>query len=146
VIGTRGSNSEALTNHLAFNYFAPKKMLALPITVCEGGGNGVYAQDLTFAGLMVFDVSLDTGISEHGRLPFLDPSTVSAERQLRRILDGFQVAGQTQHLHWTTGSTVQRYPTACRRALQHEQRSSDSASREPVARRILTRFSAARVA
>jgi hypothetical protein len=78
VIGTRGSNSEALTNHLAFNYFAPKKMLALPITVCEGGGNGVYAQNLTFAGLMVFDVSLDTGISEHGRLPFLDPSTVSA--------------------------------------------------------------------
>jgi len=46
--------------------------------VCEGGGNGVYAQNLTFAGLMVFDVSLDTGISEHGRLPFLDPSTVSA--------------------------------------------------------------------
>jgi len=78
VIGTRGSNSEALTNHLAFNYFAPEKMLALPITVCEGGGNGVYAQDLTFAGLMVFDVSLDTGITEHGRLPFLDPSTVSA--------------------------------------------------------------------
>jgi Beta propeller domain len=78
VIGTRGSNSEALTNHLAFNYFAPKKMLALPITVCEGGGNGVYAQDLTFAGLMVFDVDLDTGITEHGRLPFLDPSTVSA--------------------------------------------------------------------
>jgi len=78
VIGTRGSNSEALTNHLAFNYFAPKKMLALPITVCEGGGNGVYAQDLTFAGLMVFDISLDTGITEHGRLPFLDPSTVSA--------------------------------------------------------------------
>ena len=77
-IGTRGSNSEALTNHLAFNYFAPKKMLALPITVCEGGGNGVYAQNLTFAGLMVFDVSLDTGIIEHGRLPFLDPSTVSA--------------------------------------------------------------------
>jgi Secreted protein containing C-terminal beta-propeller domain distantly related to WD-40 repeats len=78
VIGTRGSNSEALTNHLAFNYFAPKKMLALPITVCEGGGNGVYAQNLTFAGLMVFDISLDTGITEHGRLPFLDPATVSA--------------------------------------------------------------------
>jgi hypothetical protein len=78
VIGTRGSNSEALTNHLAFNYFAPKKMLALPMTVCEGGGNGVYGNNLTFAGLMVFDISLDTGIIEHGRLPFLDPSTVSA--------------------------------------------------------------------
>lgn len=78
VIGTRGSSSEALTNHLAFNYFAPKKMLALPITVCEGGGNGSYATNLTFAGLMAFDISLDAGISEHGRLPFVDASTVGA--------------------------------------------------------------------
>ncbi len=78
VIGTRGSNSEALTNHLAFNYFAPKKMLALPITICEGGGNGTFGDKLTFAGLMAFDVSLETGITEHGRLPFLDVATVSS--------------------------------------------------------------------
>ena len=78
VIGTRGSSSEALTNHLAFNYFAPKKMLVLLITVCEGGGNGTYATNMTFAGLMAFDISLDTGITEHGRLPFVDASTVSA--------------------------------------------------------------------
>lgn len=78
VIGTRGSSSEALTNHLAFNYFAPKKMLALPITVCEGGGDGTYATNLTFAGVMAFDISLDTGIAEHGRLPFMDAGTVAA--------------------------------------------------------------------
>jgi hypothetical protein len=77
VIGTRGSNSEALTNHMAFNYFAPKKMLAIPMTICEGGGNGSYGTNLTFAGLMAFDISLDTGISEHGRMPFMDASTVS---------------------------------------------------------------------
>lgn len=77
-IGTRGSSSEALTNHLAFNYFAPKKMLALPITVCEGGGDGRYATDLTFAGVMAFDISLESGITEHGRLPFVDASGVSA--------------------------------------------------------------------
>jgi hypothetical protein len=77
VIGTRGSNSEALTNHLAFNYFAPKKMLALPMTICEGGGNGSFGTNMTFAGLMAFDISLDTGIKEHGRLSFVDPSTVA---------------------------------------------------------------------
>jgi hypothetical protein len=77
-IGTRGSSSEALTNHLAFNYFAPKKMLALPITVCEGGGDGRYATNMTFAGVMAFDISLDKGIAEHGRLPFVDASGVSA--------------------------------------------------------------------
>ena len=52
-------------------------MLALPLTICEGGGNGSYATNMTFAGLMAFDISLDTGIAEHGRLPFVDASTVS---------------------------------------------------------------------
>jgi hypothetical protein len=72
VVGTRGSGSEALMNHLAFNYFASRGLLALPMTICEGGDNGVYGDQLTFAGLMVFDVSLESGITERGRLPFVD--------------------------------------------------------------------------
>ena len=53
IIGTRGSSSEALTNHLAFNYFQPKGVLALPMTVCEGGGdNGNYGTTMTFSGLI----------------------------------------------------------------------------------------------
>ncbi len=74
VIGTRGSSSEALTNHLAFNYFAPKSMLVLPITVCEGGDDGVYGTEMTFSGIMAFDISVANGITEHGRMPFADPS------------------------------------------------------------------------
>jgi uncharacterized secreted protein with C-terminal beta-propeller domain len=77
IIGTRGSNSEALTNHLAFNYFPPRKMLALPITICEGGDVGMAGTQLTFAGLMAFDISLETGITEHGRLPFLDEEEIA---------------------------------------------------------------------
>ena len=77
-VGTRGSGSDALTNHLAFNYFPAKKMLALPLTVCEGGGNGTFGDKLTFTGLMAFDISLETGIKEHGRLPFVDPAKASA--------------------------------------------------------------------
>ncbi|HEX7598313.1 MAG TPA: hypothetical protein VF518_08865 [Polyangia bacterium] len=38
-----------------------------------GDRNGAYGDQLTFSGLMVFDVSLDQGIIEHGRLPFVDP-------------------------------------------------------------------------
>ncbi|MEY4508492.1 MAG: hypothetical protein RLZZ450_614 [Pseudomonadota bacterium] len=78
VIGTRGSASDALTNHLAFNYFAPKGLLALPMTVCDGGGNGRYADKLTFSGLMVFDVSLSAGIKERGRMPFVDTASVAS--------------------------------------------------------------------
>jgi hypothetical protein len=72
VIGTRGSGSEALMNHLAFNFFAPLGLLALPMTICEGGDSGVYGNELTFSGLMVFDVSLQDGITERGRVPFVD--------------------------------------------------------------------------
>lgn len=78
VIGTRGSASEALTNHLAFNYFPSKGLLALPMTVCEGGDDGVYGDKMTFSGLMVLDVSLEKGITEHGRMPFVDPQVTSS--------------------------------------------------------------------
>ncbi len=68
-IGTRGTSSEALTNHLAFNYFAPKNLLALPMTICEGGdGNGNYGSTMTFSGLMVYDTTVANGFSLRGRV------------------------------------------------------------------------------
>jgi hypothetical protein len=69
LIGTRGSSSEALTDHLAFTWYPEQGLLSLPMTICEGGGNGVYGDTLTFSGLMVFNTSIDTGFSEHGRIP-----------------------------------------------------------------------------
>ena len=74
-IGTRGSSSEALTNHLAFNYFAPLSKLAIPMTVCEGGSDGRYGTNMTFSGLMVFGVDAASGFSETGRIAH--PSTPS---------------------------------------------------------------------
>lgn len=69
VIGTRGTSSEALTNHLAFNYFAPKNVLAVPMTICEGGGaNGMYGTEMTFSGLMVYDVTAASGFSLRGKV------------------------------------------------------------------------------
>jgi uncharacterized secreted protein with C-terminal beta-propeller domain len=68
VIGTRGSSSEALTNHLAFTYYPEKSLLALPMTLCEGGDDGQFGAELTFSGLMLFDASVGTGFAEHGRV------------------------------------------------------------------------------
>ena len=65
-IGTRGSSSEAATNHLAFNYFADRGLLAIPMTICEGGGDGTYGGNLTFSGLLVYDVSLEKGFTRLG--------------------------------------------------------------------------------
>jgi hypothetical protein len=76
VIGTRGSSSEALTNHLAFNYFAPKNLLSFPITVCEGGSGGSYGTNMTFSGLMVYDVTAQAGFSLKGKVAHpTDPTT-----------------------------------------------------------------------
>jgi len=66
VIGTRGSSSEALTNHLAFTFF--EDMLALPMTICEGGSGGSFGDTTTFSGLILYDVSLDDGLVERGRV------------------------------------------------------------------------------
>ena len=63
LIGTRGSTSQAATDHLAFNYFAPKALLALPMVICEGGdASGGYGAVLTFSGLLVYRVRADEGV------------------------------------------------------------------------------------
>ncbi len=82
VIGTRGSGSEALLDHLAFNYFPSRQVLALPATICAGGDNGEFGNEFEFAGLVVFDVSLESGINERGRLPFATPADADAAAPL----------------------------------------------------------------
>ena len=68
VIGTRGSSSEALTNHLAFTWYPEYALLSIPMTICEGGDNGMYGSTMTFSGLMLFDAAATTGFAEHGRV------------------------------------------------------------------------------
>jgi hypothetical protein len=65
-IGTRGSSSEALTNHLAFNYFGDRNLLAIPITLCQGGGDGQFGNELTFGGLLIYDVTSERGFHRLG--------------------------------------------------------------------------------
>jgi uncharacterized secreted protein with C-terminal beta-propeller domain len=77
LIGTRGSSSDALTNHLAFTYYPEYSLLALPMTICDGGGNGTYGDTMSFSGLMVFNASVAGGFSEAGRVPHAVPSDVT---------------------------------------------------------------------
>ncbi|MCP4717541.1 MAG: hypothetical protein GY868_20665, partial [Deltaproteobacteria bacterium] len=67
IIGSRGTSSEAATDHLAFNYFTPRQALAIPITICEGGeGGSGYGYDMSFSGLLVYRVSIQDGFTELG--------------------------------------------------------------------------------
>jgi hypothetical protein len=69
VIGARGSSSDALLNHLAFNYFPALEALALPVTVCDGStGDGDYGDEVTFSGLMVYRVTPEDGFSLTGQV------------------------------------------------------------------------------
>lgn len=65
-IGSRGSGSEAATDHLAFNYFAERGVLALPATICSGGGDGRNGDQVTFSGLLVYDVDVQRGFVRLG--------------------------------------------------------------------------------
>jgi hypothetical protein len=75
VIGTRGSTSDATTNHLAFNYFPPKDVLAIPMIICEGGSGGTYGDLMTFSGLLVYRVTVEEGFSLLGGISHEEPET-----------------------------------------------------------------------
>ena len=74
IIGTRGTTSEAATNHLAFNYFASRDLLAIPMVICEGGDGGSYGYSMTFAGLMVYRVTAEDGFEYLGGVPHTEPT------------------------------------------------------------------------
>jgi hypothetical protein len=93
IIGTRGSSSEALTNHLAFTWYPEYALLSIPMTLCEGGNDGSYGTNMTFSGLMLFDTTVASGFAEHGRVAHPPTSGIScnnwwtdAESVVRRSL------------------------------------------------------------
>ena len=74
VIGTRGSTSDAATDHLAFNYFRARELLAVPIVICEGGsGGGSYGTSMTFTGLLVYKATAKDGFQLQGGIPHAPP-------------------------------------------------------------------------
>ncbi len=75
IIGTRGSTSDAATNHFAFNYFKKKDLLAIPMTICEGGSGGSYGDLMSFSGLMVYKVTTQNGFQLLGKLAHEEQET-----------------------------------------------------------------------
>jgi hypothetical protein len=107
VIGTRGSSSEALTNHLAFTWYPAYSLLSIPMTICEGGDDGSYGSTMSFSGLMLFDTAVGAGFSEHGRVAHPVSQNIScsnwwtdAKSVVRRslFLDQFVYSISDKHL------------------------------------------------
>ncbi len=76
VIGTRGSTSDATDDHMAFNYFASRDLLAIPMGICadSSGSGGSYGSTMTFNGLLVYHVTADQGFTLLGGVDHRDPT------------------------------------------------------------------------
>ncbi|MBI3623574.1 beta-propeller domain-containing protein [Candidatus Pacearchaeota archaeon] len=70
VIGDRGTQSPAETDHKAFLYDSKRGLLVIPITVAElrTGQSKSEQGDFTFQGAYVYKVSLDNGFELKGRI------------------------------------------------------------------------------
>jgi hypothetical protein len=76
VIGTRGSMSDAATDHLAFNYYASRNLLALPMVICEGEDEeDLWDALMTFSGLLVYRVTAKDGFTRLGGIPHAEAET-----------------------------------------------------------------------
>jgi uncharacterized secreted protein with C-terminal beta-propeller domain len=98
VYGTRGSSSSALTDHLGFTFLPTRELLTLPMSICDGGGNGSFGT-LSFSGVVAIKVSLADGFTELGRLEEPYPASQAAS--------GFVYGGACSDW-WTDSNSVVR--------------------------------------
>jgi len=90
IIGDRGTDSYALHDHKAFLYDKEKELLVIPVTLAEISDEQKQETEsefmrspsygeYTFQGAMVYNVSLENGFSERGRI-----THVTKEDELKR--------------------------------------------------------------
>ena len=75
ILGDRGTESEALYNSKAFNYYQPLEALAIPLQLLEGSGTGFEYGTPTFNGVYVFHVTPNSGLDVLGRLSMSPPDS-----------------------------------------------------------------------
>ncbi|MHA1955108.1 MAG: beta-propeller domain-containing protein [Candidatus Heimdallarchaeaceae archaeon] len=103
VIGDRGTDSEALSNHKAFLFDRERELLVLPITLAEipeeeknkeYSGWGVPYGDYVFQGAYVYNINLEDGFELRGRVTHYEDEEVFkksgyyfyGDRNVRRAL------------------------------------------------------------
>jgi len=79
VIGDRGTDSEALSNHKAFLFDKEKELLVIPITLAEIQGEKSYDNqygEYTFQGAYVYNINLEDGFDLKGRITHYEDDEV----------------------------------------------------------------------
>ena len=73
VLGLNGSWSEALNNPKALTWLPSRRLVAIPVTLVEAGGED-FLGGLSFSGLIVHHVSTDGQFTERGRISTQPPT------------------------------------------------------------------------
>ena len=82
IIGSRGSDSEALYDHHAFNFDATSGILALPITLYENGTGESDYGDFSYSGVHLYHIDSDTGIETLAEVSLNDEVYTSIHRTM----------------------------------------------------------------
>lgn len=109
IIGDRGTESEALLDPHAFNYFEPAQMLAIPMVIAEGAGEEPSSfGSPTFKGLYLFRVATQEGIEFAGRI-----QTESVQGYPYHSSNGWtRGIFMGDHVYAVTSALVQAVPVA----------------------------------
>ncbi len=104
-IGVRGTTSEAAQNPKAFNYFASKNALAIPLDLYEGDGSSPFEYGAhTFSGVVVYRVTVENGFSLLGRIstqvvnPYCDWCGYGWSQYIRGVFIGDNVYAATDRV------------------------------------------------
>jgi len=82
IIGGRGSDSEALYEHRAFNFDATSGILALPITLYENSNGESDYGEFSYVGVHLYHIDPDTGIETLAEVPLGDTYTTGIYRTM----------------------------------------------------------------
>lgn len=69
LIGSRGSDSEALYDHHAFTFDAASGILALPLSLYEGASGGSDYGDFAYSGVHLYKITATDGIETVAKIP-----------------------------------------------------------------------------
>lgn len=75
IIGDRGTDSYALTDHHAFTFDYETGMLALPLEFYDGSTGGSDYGDFQYYGIHLYNLSADSGITEKGVIELTDSTS-----------------------------------------------------------------------
>lgn len=86
VLGGRGSNTTVSQDHKAFLFDREKELMVVPVSLQAEDSDSFFYSEPEFAGFIVFDINIENGISERGRVDFTEEGNYDYWNQSARSM------------------------------------------------------------